>query len=114
MPLIRGMTERRRGQIALMSSLAAFRGFPGAPAYCASKAAVRSYGESLRGDAGRPTASSVSVICPGFVKTPMTAVNPFKMPFLMEAERAAASSSAAWRATRHGSLSPSRPISGPG
>lgn len=87
-PLIARMTERRRGQIALMSSLAAFRGFPGAPAYCASKAAVRSYGESLRG-ALAPDGIEVSVICPGFIRTRMTEVNGFKMPFLMEAGRAA-------------------------
>ena len=87
-PLIPRMAERRRGQIAVMSSLAAFRGFPGAPAYCASKAAIKSYGESLRGSLSAD-GIEVSVICPGFIKTPMTAVNPFKMPFLMEAGRAA-------------------------
>ncbi len=87
-PLIPRMSKRRRGQIAIMSSLAAFRGYPGAPAYCASKAAVRSYGESLRGSLAADGVE-VSVICPGFIKTPMTAVNPFKMPFLMEADRAA-------------------------
>lgn len=87
-PLIPRMARRRRGQIALMSSLASFRGFPGAPAYCASKAAVRVYGEALRG-ALRPDGIEVSVICPGFVRTPMTAVNPFPMPFLMDADKAA-------------------------
>lgn len=87
-PLIPAMRRRRRGQIALMSSLASFRGFPGAPAYCASKAAVRVYGESLR-SALRPDGIEVSVICPGFVRTPMTAVNPFPMPFLMDADKAA-------------------------
>ncbi|HEX9809950.1 MAG TPA: SDR family NAD(P)-dependent oxidoreductase [Alphaproteobacteria bacterium] len=78
-----------RGQIALMSSLAGFRGLPGAPAYAASKAAVRSLGEGLRGIAGR-AGIRVSVICPGFVKTPLTASNPYPMPFLLTAERAAA------------------------
>ncbi len=87
-PLIGPMARRRRGQIALMSSLAAFRGFPGAPAYCASKAAVRSYGESLRG-ALKPLGIEVSVICPGFVRSRMTAANEFRMPFLMDAERVA-------------------------
>ena len=87
-PLIARMAGRRRGQIALMSSLAAFRGYPGAPAYCASKAAVRSYGESLRG-ALAPDGIEVSVICPGFVRSRMTAANKFKMPFLMDARRAA-------------------------
>lgn len=87
-PLLPAMRARRRGQIALMSSLAAFRGFPGAPAYCASKAAVRVYGESLRGDLAAEGVG-VSVVCPGFVKSRMTAVNRFPMPFLMETEAAA-------------------------
>jgi len=82
------MRPRRRGQIAIMSSLASFRGFPGAPAYCASKAAVRVWGEALRGMLGHE-GLEVSVICPGYVKSPMTARNSFPMPFLMEAERAA-------------------------
>ena len=82
------MRPRRRGQIALVSSLAGFRGFPGAPAYCASKAYVRVWGEALRGQL-HAEGISVSVICPGFVKSRMTAVNDFPMPLLMEAERAA-------------------------
>jgi len=82
------MRPRRRGQIAVMSSLAGFRGFPGAPAYCASKAAVRVWGEALRGML-KPQGLQVTVICPGFVKSRMTAVNDFPMPFLMEAETAA-------------------------
>ncbi len=82
------MAARGTGQIALMSSLAGFRGMPGAPAYGASKAAVRNYGEALRGHLhGRGV--GVSVVCPGFIRTPMTAVNDFAMPFLMEPERAA-------------------------
>ncbi len=80
---------RPRGQVAIMSSLAAFRGFAGAPAYCASKAAVRVYGEALR-DQHAAAGIQVSVICPGFVRTPMTDVNPFPMPLLMDADRAAA------------------------
>jgi short-subunit dehydrogenase len=79
---------RLRGQVALMSSLAGFRGLPGAPAYGASKACVRSLGEGLRGRAARH-GIAVSVICPGFVKSPMTDVNPYPMPFLMPAEKAA-------------------------
>ncbi|GAB4391955.1 MAG: SDR family NAD(P)-dependent oxidoreductase [Kiloniellaceae bacterium] len=82
------MRPRRRGQIALMASLAAFRGFPGAPAYCASKAAVRVWGEALRGTY-HAEGLKVSVICPGYVKSRMTAVNDFPMPLLMEAPRAA-------------------------
>lgn len=88
-PLIPRMTARGRGQLALVASVASFRGFPSAPAYCASKAAVRVYGESLRG--GLASAGvRVNVICPGFVRSRMTAVNRFPMPFLMDADRAAA------------------------
>jgi short-subunit dehydrogenase len=82
------MTARGHGQIALMASLAAFHGFPGAPAYCASKAAVRVWGEALRGEYAAKGVG-VSVICPGYVKTPMTDANDFPMPFLMSPERAA-------------------------
>ena len=88
LPLVEPMQRRGRGQIALMSSLAAFRGYTGAPAYCGSKAAVRVFGEGLRG-ALKPAGVGVSVICPGFVRSPMTAVNDFPMPFLMDADRAA-------------------------
>lgn len=87
-PLLGPMRARGRGQIALMASLAGYRGFPGAPAYCASKAAVRVYGEALRGELAAEGVA-VSTICPGFVKSRMTARNPFPMPFLMTAERAA-------------------------
>lgn len=89
LPLVGPMRERRRGQIAIVSSVAGFRGFPGSAAYCASKAADRLYGEGLRGDLA-PFGVGVSVICPGFIRTPMTANNPFPMPLLMEPERAAA------------------------
>ncbi len=82
------MRAQGKGQIALMASLAGFRGLPSAPAYSASKAAVRLYGEALRGEL-LATGIEVSVICPGYIKTPMTAVNKFPMPFLMSAERAA-------------------------
>ena len=88
LPAVELMRPRGHGQIAIMASLAAFRGFPGAPAYCASKAAVRIWGEALRGelyDAG----IGVSVICPGYVRSAMTAANDFPMPLLMDADRAA-------------------------
>lgn len=88
LPAVQAMRQRGRGQIAIVSSLGAFRGFPGAPAYCASKAAVRVWGESLRGHLGRE-GLCVSVICPGYVKTRMTADNDFPMPLLMDADRAA-------------------------
>lgn len=87
-PAIDRMRPRGNGQVAIMSSLASFRGFPGAPAYCGSKAAVRVLGEALRGDLAR-AGIGVSVICPGYVESPMTAVNRFPMPMLMPADRAA-------------------------
>jgi short-subunit dehydrogenase len=87
-PLLPAMRQRGRGQIAIMSSLAAFRGFPGAAAYSASKAAVKAYGEALR-ILVKPDGIGVSVICPGFIKSRITDANQFRMPFLMEADRAA-------------------------
>lgn len=87
-PLLPAMRQRRRGQIAIVSSLAGFRGMPGAPAYSASKAAVRVYGEALRGELAGDGVE-VSVVCPGFVRSRMTARNPFPMPFLMDGEPAA-------------------------
>lgn len=87
-PMLPRMLQRGEGQIALMASLAAWRGWPGAPAYCASKAAVRSYGEGLRGALMR-TGVKVNVICPGFVVSRMTGANDFSMPFLMDTAKAA-------------------------
>jgi len=80
--------DGKRGQIALMSSLAAFRGFPGAPAYCASKAAVKVHGEALRGELHH-YGIGVTVICPGYVRSRLTEKNKFPMPLLMDSERAA-------------------------
>jgi short-subunit dehydrogenase len=87
-PALAAMGPRGRGQIAIMSSLAGFRGIPGAPSYCASKAFVRVWGEALRGD-WRKRGIKINVICPGFVRSRMTAKNPFHMPLLMDAARAA-------------------------
>ncbi len=87
-PAIQRMAARKKGQIALFSSLAGFSGWPGAPAYSAAKGAVRAYGEALRGSLARHDIE-VSVVCPGFVATPMTDVNPYPMPLLMPAGRAA-------------------------
>ena len=87
-PLMDRMISRHRGQIALMSSLASFRGWPGAPAYCASKAAVKVYGESLRNVLARHNVK-INVICPGFVKSAMTDANDFPMPFLISSQKAA-------------------------
>ncbi len=88
MPALDAMAPRDKGQVAIISSLAGFRGLPGAPAYCASKAAVRVWGEALRPDWQR-RGIKVNVVCPGYVTTRMTAKNDFPMPFLMPAEKAA-------------------------
>lgn len=87
-PLISAMIERKKGQIAVMSSLSAFRPLPSAPAYSSSKATVRFYSEALRGVLGKH-GIGVTAICPGYIKTPMTAVNTFPMPLLMDADKAA-------------------------
>lgn len=87
LPAMDVMRPRRKGQIAMMASLAGFRGMPTAPAYCASKAAVRVWGEGLRGVLARD-GIGLTVICPGFVETRMTAANRFPMPFLVPAEKA--------------------------
>lgn len=87
-PALEAMAPRGSGQVAIVSSLAGFRGLPGAPAYCASKAAVRVWGEALRPDWQR-RGIKVNVVCPGYVTTRMTAKNDFPMPFLMPAEKAA-------------------------
>ena len=87
-PFIEPMKARKRGTLAGIASIAGFRGLPGASAYSASKAAAISYLESLRVEL---TGSGVSVvtICPGYVATPMTGTNPYRMPFLMDADVAA-------------------------
>lgn len=78
----------RGSQIAMMSSLAGFNGMAPAPVYCASKAAVRIYGDGLRARL-RAAGISVSIVCPGFVATPMTETNPFPMPLMMSTGQAA-------------------------
>jgi len=83
-----GMLERGSGQIVGISSLAAYRGFPGSGAYCASKAALSTFFESLRVEL-RPSNIYVTTIHPGFIDTPMTRGRNRKMPFLQDAERAA-------------------------
>lgn len=88
-PLMGRLMSRKAGQIALMSSLAGFVGLPYAAAYNASKAALRVWGESLRPSLGSH-GIGVSVVCPGFVVSRITARWPFAMPFLMSAGRASA------------------------
>lgn len=83
--------ERRLAGIA---SVAGIRGLPGAEAYSASKAAAIAYLESLRLEM-RPYGIKVVTIAPGYIETPMTAVNPYRMPFLLAADRAAARFAAA-------------------
>ena len=87
-PALDPMRERGRGQIAIISSFAAFRGLPGAPAYSASKAAVKTYGEALRGWL-EPDGVRVSVVLPGFVRSRMTEGNIYPMPFIIDANKAA-------------------------
>jgi NAD(P)-dependent dehydrogenase (short-subunit alcohol dehydrogenase family) len=82
------MLERRSGQIALVSSVAGYRGLPKAVAYAPSKAAVIALAETLAPDAAR-YGVRIGVVNPGFVETPMTAVNDFPMPFILKADDAA-------------------------
>ncbi|HEY0079914.1 MAG TPA: SDR family NAD(P)-dependent oxidoreductase [Pyrinomonadaceae bacterium] len=81
------MLERRSGHLVAISSLAAFRGLPKSAAYSASKAAVSTFFESLRVDL-RGTGVDVTIIHPGFIKTPLTAGRKGKLLFLMELEDA--------------------------
>ena len=86
-PLVGRFVARKSGQIAVVSSLAGFFGLPYSASYNASKAYVRVWGESIRFALGKK-GIGVSVICPGFVVSRMTANAPFKMPFLMTSARA--------------------------
>ncbi len=89
-PFVSPMRAAGRGALAGIASVAGFRGLPGAGAYSASKAAAIAYLESLRIElAGSGVA--VVTICPGYVATPMTEKNPYRMPFLIGADRAARS-----------------------
>jgi short-subunit dehydrogenase len=82
------MLQRQRGHLAAISSLASYKGLPGESAYTSSKAAVNVFMDGLRMQL-RSKGIAVTTICPGFVKTPMTEVNEFKMPWLLTAEEAA-------------------------
>ncbi|MEH6567703.1 MAG: SDR family NAD(P)-dependent oxidoreductase [Halioglobus sp.] len=92
-PALEVMSQRRPypvidGQVAMMSSVMGYVGMARSPAYSSSKAAVKHYGEALRGTF-RGMGIGVSVICPGYVASSMTAPNTSTMPFLISAEKAA-------------------------
>jgi len=85
-PFVEPMRRRGNGTLAGIASVAAIRGLPGHGAYCASKAAVVNYCESLRGDL-RGSGVRVVTLLPGYIDTPLTRGNRFSMPFLMPAAR---------------------------
>lgn len=88
-PFIAAMRKAGQGQLVGIASVAGIRGLPGAGAYSASKAAAISYLESLRIEMAASNIA-VTTIAPGYIRTPMTDVNHYKMPFLMDADVAAA------------------------
>lgn len=83
-PFVQAMTQRGSGTLVGIGSVAGIRGLPGHGAYCASKAAVISYCESLRGEM-RPFGVRVVTLSPGYIDTPLTRQNRYGMPFLMQA-----------------------------
>ncbi|WP_020396420.1 SDR family NAD(P)-dependent oxidoreductase [Thiolinea disciformis] len=87
-PVLEKMLQRQHGQIALISSLAAYRGMPVTPAYSASKAALKSYGEALRPLLAQHNIK-INIICPGFIKSDMSDSFPGKRPFIMNSNQAA-------------------------
>ena len=80
--------EKKSGQISIISSVAGYRGLPAGGAYCASKSALTTFSESLYFDMKRSNVR-VSVVSPGFIKTPMTDQNDFPMPMIKSPEFAA-------------------------
>ena len=88
-PFVASMTSARRGTLVGIASVAGVRGLPGGGAYSASKSAVAKYLEALRVEM-RPLGVAVVTIAPGYVRSEMTAHNPYRMPFLMDADRFAA------------------------
>jgi short-subunit dehydrogenase len=84
---VQPMKQQRAGTLVGIASVAGFRGIPGGGAYSASKAAAIRYCESLRVEL-RNDGISVVTICPGYIRTPMTNVNKFKMPFLIDVDEA--------------------------
>lgn len=89
LPALSFMKKRKMGQIVLISSMAGFRGLPSCPAYSASKVGLKAWGEALRGVL-KDKNIAVTVVCPGFIKTPLTDANKFKMPMIWPADKAAA------------------------
>ena len=89
-PFVAPMRAARRGTLVGIASIAGFRGLPGSGAYSASKAAAIAYLESLRVEL-HGSGVAVVTVCPGYIATPMTAGNPYPMPFLMRADAAARS-----------------------
>lgn len=87
-PFVAAMRTAKRGRLVGIASVAGIRGIPGAGAYCASKAAVISYLESLRVEL-HGSGVTVSTIVPGYIATPMTDVNTYAMPFILPADEAA-------------------------
>lgn len=88
-PFVKPMVARGSGTLVGIASVAAIRGLPGHGAYCASKAAVVAYCESLRGEL-RGSGVAVVTLLPGYVDTPLTRKNRYSMPFLMSADAFAA------------------------
>jgi short-subunit dehydrogenase len=86
-PIVPGMVARRSGHIAVMASLTALAGLPTAASYGATKAALNNMAEAFWPDFDR-FGVTITVINPGFVKTPLTAKNRFPMPFLIDADKA--------------------------
>jgi len=84
-PFLAAMQAQRRGTLVGIASVTAIRGLPGHGAYCASKAAVVAYCESLRGEC-RPCGVRVVTLLPGYIQTPLTASNTYPMPFLLTPE----------------------------
>jgi short-subunit dehydrogenase len=87
-PFLPAMRARRAGALVGIASVAGFRGLPGSGAYSASKAAAMAYLESLRVEL-RGSGIAVVTVCPGYIATPMTARNPYRMPFMLRADVAA-------------------------
>jgi len=87
-PFVAPMRARASGTLVGIASVAGFRGLPGGGAYSASKSAAITYLESLRVEL-RGSGVAVVTLCPGYIRTPMTASNRYRMPFIMDADEAA-------------------------